>query len=37
MLFGADFSAVVPEMSALAVFAVAFSFVAIWRFHVRAA
>jgi len=33
MLFGADFSDVVPEMLALAGFAVLFVLIAIWRFR----
>ncbi len=37
MLFGADFSAVVPEMLALLVFAVIFGAIAIWRFRTSAA
>ncbi len=36
MLFGADFSAVVPEMLALAGFAVAFGIIAVWRFRTSA-
>ena len=37
MLFGADFSAVVPEMLALAGFAVVFGIIAVWRFRTSAA
>jgi len=37
MLFGADFSAVVPEMLALVGFAVLFSIIAVWRFRTSAA
>lgn len=36
MLFGADFSAVVPEMIALAGFAVVFGAIAVWRFRTSA-
>jgi len=36
MLFGADFSAVVPEMLALVGFAVVFALIAIWRFRTSA-
>ena len=36
MLFGADFSAVVPEMLVLAGFAVAFGIIAVWRFRISA-
>jgi len=36
MLFGADFGAVVPEMLALAGFAVAFGIIAVWRFRTSA-
>jgi len=37
MLFGADFSAVVPEMLALIGFAVVFGIIAVWRFRTSAA
>jgi len=37
MLFGADFSAVVPEMLALVGFAILFSIIAVWRFRTSAA
>jgi len=37
MVFGADFSAVVPEMLALVCFAAAFGIIAIWRFRTSAA
>ncbi len=37
MLFGADFSAVVPEMLALAGFALIFGLVAVWRFRTSSA
>ena len=37
MLFGADFSAAVPEMLALAGFAVVFGIIAVWRFRTSAA
>lgn len=37
MLFGADFSAVVPEMLALLAFAVVFGAIAVWRFRTSAA
>ena len=37
MLFGADFSAVVPEMLALIVFAIVFGIIAVWRFRTSAA
>jgi len=36
MLFGADFSAVVPEMLALVCFAAAFGIIAVWRFRTSA-
>ena len=36
MLFGADFSAVVPEMLALVGFAVVFALIAVWRFRTSA-
>ena len=36
MVFGADFSAVVPEMLALVCFAAAFGIIAIWRFRTSA-
>jgi len=36
MVFGADFSAVVPEMSVLIVFASVFGIIAIWRFRTSA-
>jgi len=36
MLFGGDFSSVVPEMLALIGFAVAFGIIAIWRFRTSA-
>ncbi len=36
MLFGADFSAVVPEMLALVGFAVIFGIIAVWRFRTSA-
>ena len=36
MLFGADFSAVIPEMLALVGFAVVFALIAIWRFRTSA-
>jgi ABC-2 type transport system permease protein len=36
MLYGADFSAVVPEMLALLGFAVVFGIIAIWRFRTSA-
>ncbi len=35
--FGADFSAVVPEMLALIGFAVVFGIIAVWRFRTSAA
>ncbi len=37
MVFGADFSAVVPEMLALLGFAVVFGIIAVWRFRTSAA
>jgi ABC-2 type transport system permease protein len=37
MLFGADFSAAVPEMLALLGFAVLFALIAVWRFRTNAA
>jgi ABC-type multidrug transport system permease subunit len=37
MLFGADFSAAVPEMLALLGFAVVFAAIAVWRFRTSAA
>ena len=37
MLFGADFSAVIPEMLALIGFAALFGIIAIWRFRTSAA
>jgi len=37
MLFGADFSAAVPEMLALVCFAAAFGIIAMWRFRTSAA
>jgi len=37
MLFGADFSAVVPEMLALIGFAVVFGIIAVWHFRTSAA
>ena len=37
MLFGADFSAVVPEMLALVGFAIVFGIIAVWRFRTSAA
>ncbi len=37
MLFGADFSSVLPEMLALIGFAVLFGIIAIWRFRISAA
>lgn len=36
LVFGAGFGDVVPEMIALAVFAIGFAIVAVWRFRVRA-
>ena len=36
MVFGADFGAVVPEMLALAGFALVFGIIAIWRFRTSA-
>jgi len=36
MVFGADFSAAVPDMLALAVFAAIFGFIAVWRFRTSA-
>jgi len=36
MLFGADFSAVVPEMLVLIGFAIIFGIIAIWRFRTSA-
>ena len=36
MLFGADFSAVIPEMLALVGFAVVFGIIAVWRFRTSA-
>jgi len=36
MLFGADFSAVIPEMLVLLGFAALFSFIAVWRFRTGA-
>jgi hypothetical protein len=36
MLYGADFSAVVPEMLALVGFAAIFGIIAIWRFRTSA-
>jgi ABC-2 type transport system permease protein len=37
MLFGSDFSAVVPEMLALLGFAILFGIIAVWRFRTSAA
>ncbi len=37
MLFGAQFSDVVPEMAALVVFAAVFLSVALWRFRLAPA
>jgi len=36
LVFGTNFSAVVPEMIALAAFAIVFGLIAIWRFRTAA-
>ena len=36
LLYGAGFSAIIPEMAALSVFALVFGLIGIWRFRTSA-